>query len=202
MNTKQRDLQVMEHLYTRLGNKEEDTEELLDSICTLLGVGPVNPTAEYCKDLGNKALAEDKLEAAITCYTGAIDLSPDGPLTHIYLANRAAANTKLGEWSKVEEDCLAALELRPDYVKASNRLAAAYHQQGKTAEAQRVYEGVLLRDPSNAVALANRAKEQPLKLNPMFDKIAQDLEKNGGGPEWEQLTKMMAQAGVQLNMKL
>jgi len=47
--------------------------------------------AEAYKNEGNALLQSKNYEAAVEAYTKAIQTSPDGPKSHIYFANRAAA---------------------------------------------------------------------------------------------------------------
>ena len=47
--------------------------------------------AEACKEEGNKLLQAKKYDQAVEQYTLAIQCSPNGPKSHVYFANRAAA---------------------------------------------------------------------------------------------------------------
>lgn len=49
-------------------------------------------TAELKKQAGNDAIKETDYNAAVRLYTEAIELSPNGPNSHIYFSNRAAAH--------------------------------------------------------------------------------------------------------------
>jgi small glutamine-rich tetratricopeptide repeat-containing protein alpha len=51
--------------------------------------------AEAFKNDGNAKLQAKDFEGAVACYTSAIQASPDGPKSHIYFANRAAARQYL-----------------------------------------------------------------------------------------------------------
>ncbi|KAI7512882.1 hypothetical protein KC331_g22586, partial [Hortaea werneckii] len=53
----------------------------------------------------------------------------------VFYSNRAACWNALGNWQKVIEDTTAAVNLDPEYVKALNRRANAYEQDGKFSEA-------------------------------------------------------------------
>ena len=67
--------------------------------------------AEECKALGNSAISGQEYAAAVEHYAKAIELSPDGPKSHIYFANQAAAYTHLKQYDQVIQCCEKAIEL-------------------------------------------------------------------------------------------
>lgn len=87
--------------------------------------------AAKLKEAGNKAYGAKDFEKAISLYSKAILCKPDP----VYYSNRAACYNALGQWEKVVEDCTAAINLDPEYVKALNRRANAYDQLAKYSEA-------------------------------------------------------------------
>ncbi len=70
------------------------------------------------------------------------------------LSNRGACNLKLNNYDKVIEDCSAALDLLPGYVKALLHRARAYLQLESYADAATDLERVVALDPSQASSLA------------------------------------------------
>lgn len=84
--------------------------------------------AEEVKGEGNKLLLAKDYEGAERCYTEALELSPDGPNSHVYLCNRAAALCYLGRNDDAVVDCQEAIDLNPSYAKAFTRLGYAYFQ--------------------------------------------------------------------------
>jgi small glutamine-rich tetratricopeptide repeat-containing protein alpha len=110
--------------------------------------------AEELKLQGNDKLAASDYIGAIGLYDQCLELSPDGPNTHIYYSNRAAAYTQLKEFEHAVEDCVAALALKPDFAKAHSRLANAFLNLNRLEEAQQSAERTLELDPSNGVAAA------------------------------------------------
>lgn len=80
------------------------------------------------KGKGNKLLLAKDYEGAEACYSEALELSPDGPNSHVYLCNRAAALCYLGRHDDAVVDCQESLELNPRYAKAHTRLGYAYFQ--------------------------------------------------------------------------
>lgn len=84
--------------------------------------------AEEVKGEGNKLLLAKDYEGAEARYTEALDLSPSGPNSHVYLCNRAAALCYLGRNDDAVVDCQEAIDLNPSYAKAYTRLGYAYFQ--------------------------------------------------------------------------
>lgn len=84
--------------------------------------------AEEVKGRGNKLLLEKDYEGAERCYTEALELSRDGPNSHVYLCNRAAALCYLGRLDDAVVDCQESIDLNPAYAKAYTRLGYAYFQ--------------------------------------------------------------------------
>lgn len=87
--------------------------------------------AAKLKAAGNKAYGSKDYNKAIDLYTQAILCKADP----VFYSNRAACYNALSEWAKVIEDTTAALNLDNEYVKALNRRANAYEQEGKYSEA-------------------------------------------------------------------
>ena len=69
--------------------------------------------AEELKSQGNAAInAKNYLEAAVF-YSKALKLSSDGPNSHVYYSNRAAAYCHLNKYQESINDCQASLRLVP-----------------------------------------------------------------------------------------
>jgi small glutamine-rich tetratricopeptide repeat-containing protein alpha len=122
-------------------------------------------SAEAFKLQGNEKLGASDYQGAIALYDQAVEVSPNGPNTHIYLSNRAAAYTHLKDYEQAAADCSAAIALKPDFAKAHSRLAHAQLSMGMTEEAQQSAERALELDATNGVALATldkiRSQQQP-----------------------------------------
>lgn len=84
--------------------------------------------AEEVKGQGNKLLLAKDYEGAERCYTEALELSAEGPNSHVYLCNRAAALCYLGKNGDAVVDCQEAIDLNPSYAKAYTRLGYAFFQ--------------------------------------------------------------------------
>jgi small glutamine-rich tetratricopeptide repeat-containing protein alpha len=61
--------------------------------------------------IGNSALSAKDYEKAASFYKEAVALSPDGPNSHIYFSNLAAAQMYLEDYHAVVESCDKAIEL-------------------------------------------------------------------------------------------
>lgn len=117
----------------------------------------VEKEAEEFKTLGNKAINAKDFEEAEAMYSKALDLSSDGPNSHIYYSNRAAAFSYQEKYQDAIEDCLLSLALSPDYVKAYSRLGWLYFKTKKYDEAIAAYERSVELEPSNEANKASLA---------------------------------------------
>lgn len=84
--------------------------------------------AEEIKGQGNKLLLAKDYAGAESCYSQALELSPAGPNSHVYLCNRAAALCYMGRLDDAVVDCQESIDLNPSYAKAYTRLGYAYFQ--------------------------------------------------------------------------
>ena len=88
------------------------------------------------KERGNVHFKAKEWDAAIECYTHAIDVMPAHVKERaVYYANRAACFAKLDEHDAVVDDCTEALDLQPEYTKALVRRALAKEALDKPDEA-------------------------------------------------------------------
>lgn len=87
--------------------------------------------AAKLKAAGNKAYGSKDYNRAIDLYTQAILCKADP----VFYSNRAACYNAMSNWAKVIEDTTAAINLDNEYVKALNRRANAYEQEGRYSEA-------------------------------------------------------------------
>lgn len=87
--------------------------------------------AAKLKAAGNKAYGSKDYNRAIELYGQAILCRADP----VFFSNRAACWNAMSNWPKVIEDTTAAINLDNEYVKALNRRANAYEQEGRFSEA-------------------------------------------------------------------
>lgn len=81
--------------------------------------------AEELKAQGNAALNGQDYTRAAQLYHEALKLSPDGPSSHIYHSNLAAALMYLHKYTEVIDHCEQSIALKPSYVKAYSRMGGA-----------------------------------------------------------------------------
>lgn len=84
--------------------------------------------AEEIKAEGNDAMKTGDHAKAAELYQKALNLSSDGPNSHIYHSNLAAALMHLGQYSEVIGHCEKAIALKPSYIKPYSRMGAAKMQ--------------------------------------------------------------------------
>ena len=114
--------------------------------------------AEKLKLKGNSHMANRDYEAALQNYSAAVKLSPDGPKSHVYYSNRAAALCYLERYEEAEADSVQSLLLVPEYGKAHARLGLSRFFMGDYAGAIDAYNSALKYDPENAASKSYLAK--------------------------------------------
>ena len=112
-------------------------------------------SAETWRERGNEHFRVGNYESALDCYTSA---AVADPRCHLALANRAMALLRLRRWAEAEDDCSAALERAPGYVKAWQRRAAARTEQGRWLGAAEDAEMAVRLEPSSKAAAAERQR--------------------------------------------
>ena len=93
--------------------------------------------AESLKSKGNAAMAQREFQAAIDFYTQAVKLNPTNP---IYLSNRAAAYSNVGDYDSAIKDAELAVDTDPSYSKAWSRLGHARFSKGDNRGAMEAYK--------------------------------------------------------------
>lgn len=103
------DVLAQDPLYMKLADIEVLDEEQRTSYAVQL------------KGRGNKLYSNKQYDQAVKLYSKALEFEQQA----VFYSNRAACYTNLGQHEKVIEDCTAALNLDPSYIKALNRRAHA-----------------------------------------------------------------------------
>jgi tetratricopeptide (TPR) repeat protein len=119
--------------------------------------------AEKFKIRGNTLMASRNYSKAFDAYSAAIQLSRDGPQSHVYFANRSAALCYLEQYSDAAKDAEQSVRLRPTYGKAYARLGLSRFFLDEFEGAVKAYKAALEFDPDNAASRSYLAKAQ-LKL--------------------------------------
>jgi len=105
--------------------------------------GPKEPSpqetaeAEALKGKGNAAMKDKAYQLAIDFYTQALKIIPNNP---IYLSNRAAAYSNIGEYDSAITDAQVAVDTDPTYSKAWSRLGHARYSKGDSRGAMEAYK--------------------------------------------------------------
>ena len=90
---------------------------------------------------------------AYNAYSAALQLSPVGPSSHVFLSNRAAALLSLKRYSGAATDARRAIALAPTFGKAHARLGQALYFQKDFAGAIQAYQDALQFEPDNSVTV-------------------------------------------------
>lgn len=114
--------------------------------------------AERLKNRGNSLMANRDYNNALDAYNEALRLSPNGPQSHVYYSNRAAALCYLERYEEAEQDSLKSLELDPSYGKAHARLGLSRFFLQNFLGAADAYTLALKYDPNNSASKSYLAK--------------------------------------------
>jgi small glutamine-rich tetratricopeptide repeat-containing protein alpha len=93
--------------------------------------------AEALKSKGNAAISQKDFKSAIDYYTQALAIHPTNP---IYLSNRAAAYSNIGDYDSAIRDAEIAVDTDPSYSKAWSRLGHARFSKGEYKGAMEAYK--------------------------------------------------------------
>jgi small glutamine-rich tetratricopeptide repeat-containing protein alpha len=158
--------------------------------------------AEAKKMEGNAAVTAKDYKLAVSLYGDAIQLSPQGPNSHIYYTNRAAAHCYLKDYEAAARDCERSVQLDPLYVKAYSRLGLAYFFMNKYDKAVEAYERAVELEPdTKALKDSLRQAQQKLderKVAPSSSSSSSAAPLNppaGGMPDLASLSQMMGGLG-------
>lgn len=122
-----------------------------DALLDLVQLEELHNEAEKMKALGNKHMASQEYTRAYNAYSAALQLSPVGPSSHVFLSNRAAALLSLKRYEAAATDARRAIALAPSFGKAHARLGQALYFLKRYRDAIDAYEDALRHEPDNAV---------------------------------------------------
>jgi len=125
----------------RSGGDENATPE--DAVLDLAELEQLQEEAERMKGLGNKHMAAQEYTRAYNAYSAALQLSPVGPSSHVFLSNRAASLLSLKRYSAAAVDARRAVALAPTFGKAHARLGQALYFLKQYKGAVEAYEDAL-----------------------------------------------------------
>jgi len=121
----------------------DDTVGAEDAVLDLAELEQLQEEAERMKGLGNKHMAAQEYTRAYNAYSAALQLSPVGPSSHVFLSNRAASLLSLKRYSAAAVDARRAVALAPTFGKAHARLGQALYFLKQYAGAVEAYEDAL-----------------------------------------------------------
>ena len=118
--------------------------------------------ADKMKGLGNKHMSHQEYTRAYNAYSAALQLSPVGPQSHVYLSNRAAALLSLKRYAAASVDARRAVALAPSFGKAHARLGQALYFLRDYQGAVAAYEEAVELEPDNSVTWTylNKARQK------------------------------------------
>jgi len=102
--------------------------------------------ADKYKTEGNDLMKQEKYKEALELYNKAIEIDASNA---VYYCNRAAAYSKLSDFTNSIEDCKNALKIDPSYGKAWGRLGLALLSNNQFEEAYEAYNKAIQLEPSN-----------------------------------------------------
>ena len=92
------------------------------------------------KGRGNKFFKEKNWDAAITEYSTAIELDPNGGISHTFYSNRSACYAGKEDYQNALEDGKKCVELKADFAKGYSRVGLAYFKLGQLEDAKKAYQ--------------------------------------------------------------
>mmetsp|Transcript_62184 Transcript_62184/g.93882 ORF Transcript_62184/g.93882 Transcript_62184/m.93882 type:complete len:659 (+) Transcript_62184:42-2018(+) len=107
--------------------------------------------AERMKALGNKHMAAQEYTRAYNAYSAALQLSPVGSSSHVFLSNRSAALLSLKRYSAAATDARRAIALAPTFGKAHARLGQSLYFLKDYEGAVVAYEDAIHYEPDNPI---------------------------------------------------
>jgi len=102
--------------------------------------------ADKHKTEGNELMKQEKYKEALEQYKSAIEIDANNA---VYYCNRAAAYSKLSDFTNSIEDCKNALKIDPSYGKAWGRLGLALLSNNQFEEAYEAYNKAIQLEPAN-----------------------------------------------------
>eukprot|EP00542_Grammatophora_oceanica_P013340 CAMPEP_0194041576 /NCGR_PEP_ID=MMETSP0009_2-20130614/13467_1 /TAXON_ID=210454 /ORGANISM="Grammatophora oceanica, Strain CCMP 410" /LENGTH=637 /DNA_ID=CAMNT_0038685133 /DNA_START=203 /DNA_END=2116 /DNA_ORIENTATION=+ len=132
---------------------EEDEEQLDgdEALLDLAQLEELHAEAERMKALGNKHMAAQEYTRAYNAYSAALQLSPVGPSSHVFLSNRAAALLSMKQYKAAATDAQRAVALGPTFGKAHARLGQSLYFLKDYEGAVTAYEDSIRFEPDNEV---------------------------------------------------
>jgi len=126
-------------------------------------------------NLGLAYIRRDDFQEGLFHLRQAVELWPDLPEAHLYLAYGLEKNGRIQD---AEKEYLWAIRLRANYLKGYRLLGEFYERQGKPRDARQAYQKLVELDPSQAWAqerLNRLTPQRPEDLDSHFERGFQQL---------------------------
>ena len=151
--------------------------------------------ADEKKQAGNEALKKKDYDMAIQLYSEALQFSANGPNSHIYYANRAAAYCHLQDYKHAVSDCEAAIRKNSSYTKAYSRLGLAEFFLENYAAAAAAYQKASELEPDNKAHRESMLQAKQKLEEQEAQSTASAAAPAGGMPDMASMLGAMGGAG-------
>lgn len=129
---------------------------------------------------------------AYNAYSAALQLSPVGPSSHVFLSNRSAALLSLKRYSAAATDARRAIALAPTFGKAHARLGQSLYFLKDYEGAVAAYEDAIHYEPDNPIT-----KTYLEKARTKWQRQKEKAAKNAGRGAGEEVSVLTAESSVQ-----
>jgi tetratricopeptide (TPR) repeat protein len=126
---------------------------LIGIVALWVGGAVFAQSAEEWNVRGDERYDARDFNAAIECYTKAIELNPE--LSLVYFS-RASAYSNLGRYEEAIDDYTTAIKLSPEFAQLYGNRGAAFNELGRYEEALADLDRAIDLDPDYANAYNNR----------------------------------------------
>jgi tetratricopeptide (TPR) repeat protein len=136
-------------------------------------------------------LVEKEYTRAYNAYSAALQLSPVGPSSHVFLSNRSAALLSLKRYSAAATDARRAIALAPTFGKAHARLGQSLYFLKDYEGAVAAYEDAIHYEPENPITKTYLEKARS-KWHRQMEKAAKNVGRGG-----EEVSVLTGESSVQ-----
>jgi tetratricopeptide (TPR) repeat protein len=140
----------------------------------------------------NTHICKKEYTRAYNAYSAALQLSPVGPSSHVFLSNRSAALLSLKRYSAAATDARRAIALAPTFGKAHARLGQSLYFLKDYEGAVAAYEDAIHYEPDNPITKTYLEKAKS-KLVRQQEKALKNTGRGGG----EEVSVLTAESSVQ-----
>jgi tetratricopeptide (TPR) repeat protein len=151
-----------------------------------------NRTVDADSNIDVDLLVLQEYTRAYNAYSAALQLSPVGPSSHVFLSNRSAALLSLKRYSAAATDARRAIALAPTFGKAHARLGQSLYFLKEYESAVAAYEDAIHYEPDNPITRTYLEKART-KWQRQKDKAVKNSGRGGDG----EVSVLTAESSVQ-----